>query len=81
MKRLEPEIIDYYNNEVVSMICQKYGLNPMEAFKAFASSKTHELLENEDCGMTDFGAAAIFDIWECEKITGDPRKSIYIRGE
>lgn len=81
MKRLEPEVIDYYNQEVVMMIVEKYGLGLMDAFKVFVSSKTHELLENEDYGMTDFGAGAIFEIWECEKVTGDPRKSVYIRGE
>ena len=81
MKRLEPEIIDYYNNEVVMMIVEKYGLSEMEAFKVFVNSKTHEMLENEDCGMTDFGAEAIFEIGECEKITGDPRNSVYIREE
>jgi hypothetical protein len=27
MKRLDPEIIDYYNNEVVQMISDKYGYN------------------------------------------------------
>lgn len=81
MKRLEPEIIDYYNGEVVMMIVEKYGLGQMEALKAFVSSKTHEMLENADCGMTDFGAEAIFEIWESEKVTGDPRNSIYIRGE
>ena len=53
----------------------------MEAFKAFVNSKTHEMLENENCGMTDFGAKAIFEIWECEKIAGDPRNSVYIREE
>lgn len=81
MKRLDPEIIDYYNNEVVIMISEKYGLSQMEAFKLFVSSKTHEMLENEEYGMTDFGAEALFEIWECEKITGNPRNSIYIRGE
>ena len=81
MKRLEPEIVDYYDNEVVMMIAEKYGLSQMDALKAFVSSKTHEMLENKDCGMTDFGAEAIFEIWECEKITGDPKKSVYIRGE
>ena len=81
MKRIEPEIIDYYNNEVVMMIIEKYGLSEMEAFKGFVNSKTHEMLENENCGMTDFGAEAIFEIWECEKITGDPRNSVYIREE
>lgn len=77
----ELEIIDYYNNEVVLMIMEKYGLNQMEAFKVFVNSKTHEMLENADCGMTDFGAEAVFDIWENEKVTGDPRNSIYIRSE
>lgn len=81
MRRLEPEIIDFYNSEVVTMIMEKYGLNQMGAFKAFVESKTHEMLENADYGMTDFGAGAIFDIWENEKVTGDPRNSIYIREE
>ena len=81
MKRLEPEIVDYYDNEVVMMITEKYGLSEMDALKSFVSSKTHEMLENEDCGMTDFGAGAIFEIWECEKVTGDPKKSVYIRDE
>ena len=81
MKRLEPEIVAYYDNEVVMMIAEKYGLSQMDALKSFVSSKTHEMLENEDCGMTEFGAGAIFEIWECEKVTGDPKKSVYIRGE
>lgn len=81
MKRLDPDIIDYYNEEVVTMILEKYGLNPMEAFKLFLDSKTHKMLENEECGMTDFGAEALFEIWECEKITGFPQNSVYIRGE
>lgn len=39
MKRLEPEIIDYYNNEVIMMIAEKYGFSQMEALKAFVNSK------------------------------------------
>ena len=81
MNRLDPCILDYYNNEVVNMIVDKYGTTPMMAFKMFITSKTHEMLEDEDCGLTDFGAGAIFDMWEREKVTGDPKNSIYIRGE
>lgn len=81
MKRLEPEIIDFYNGEVVMMIAEKYGVSHMEALKMFIDSKTHEMLENAECGMTEFGAEAIFEIWECEKVTGEPRNSIYIKGE
>ena len=81
MKRLEPEIIDYYNGEVVMMIVEKYGMEQMTALKMFVNSKTHEMLEYIDYGMTDFGAKAIFEIWECERVTGEPRNSVYIRGE
>jgi len=81
MKRLEPEVIDYYNGEVVQMIATKYGYSQMNALRAFVSSKTHEMLEDEECGLTAFGAGAIFEIWESEKVTGDPRNSVYVRGE
>lgn len=81
MKRLEPGMLYYYDDAVVGMIAEKYGLCVMDALKAFVNSKTYEMLEDAECGMTDFGAGAILDIWECEKITGDPRRSVYIRGE
>ena len=81
MNRLAPEIIDFYDCEVIKMIADKYGYTQMEAMRLFVLSKTHELLENADTGMISFGAGAVFDIWEAEKVTGDPRNSIYIRGE
>lgn len=80
MTRVNPEILDYYNGEAVKMISEKYGMSYLEALRSFVCSKTHEMLENEDCGMTEFGAQAIFEIWECEKITGDPKNSVYVRG-
>ena len=79
MNRLDPDIIDYYNVEVVKMIMEKYGYGEMDAVKLFILSKTHELLENADCDMTCFGVGAVLEIWEAEKITGDPRNSVYIR--
>lgn len=63
------------------MISEKYGMTPMDALRAFVCSKTHEMLENTELGMTDFGAGALFEIWECGKITGNTRNSVYIRGE
>lgn len=81
MNRVDPEIIDYYNEEVVRMISEKYGYSHMDALREFVFSKTHEMLENEESGLTAFGAGGVFDIWEAEKVTGDPRKSVYIRGE
>ena len=81
MKRLDPDIVDFYNTEVVQMIVDKYGYSPMDALRLFVCSKTHEMLENADCGFTAFGAGAVLEIWEAEKITGDPRNSVCIRGE
>lgn len=81
MTRLDPEIIEYYDSEVVKAISKKYRMSLMDALNQFVNSKTHQMLEDSDCGMTDFGAPALFEIWECEKITGKPQNSIYIRGE
>lgn len=81
MTRLEPEIIDYYNEAVVNMIIEKYGYNFMDALHEFICSQTHAMLEDEEHGLISYGAGAIFDMWEVEKITGNPCNSIYIRGE
>ena len=81
MKKTAPDVVDYYDAEVVKMIAEKYGYSHMEALRQFVTSRTHELLEDEDTGMTAFGAGAVFEIWEAEKITGSPQNSIYIRGE
>ena len=81
MKKTAPDVVDYYDAEVVKMIAEKYGYSHMEALRQFVMSKTHELLEDEDTGMTAFGAGAVFEIWEAEKITGSPQNSVYIRGE
>ena len=38
MKRLDPAIIDYYDQEVVKMIAEKYGYSPMDALRQFVFS-------------------------------------------
>ncbi len=81
MTRLDPSVIDYYDNEVSHLISEKYGYETMDALRLFVSSQTHEMLEDLATGMTDFGAKAVFDLWEAEKVTGNPRMSIYIRGD
>ena len=53
----------------------------MEAISRFIKSETHNMLEDMRFGMYEFGYPAIFNMWECEQITGDPRNSVYIRGE
>ena len=79
MNRLSPEILDYYDEEVVSRIAGKHGYSEREALALFLESKTYRLLSNPDMGMTQFGPEAIFNIWESERITGDPLRSDYMR--
>ncbi len=81
MKKTSADILDYYNIEVVKLICQKYGFDAKDAFFSFAKSETHRMLSDSKFEMWEFGAPAIFDMWECEKISGSPRNSLYIRGE
>lgn len=81
MTRPNPDTLYYYDHAVTDMIMEKYGYDRLEALKKFVDSKTHALLEDMENGLSSFGSHGIFDIWECEMVTGDPRNSIYIRGE
>ncbi len=72
---------DYYDRHVIQRIIEKYGMEPMEATRSFLKSKTHKMLEDAECGLWSYPERAVFDMWEAEKITGNPRNSAYIRGE
>lgn len=51
----------------------------MDAYKKFMKSETYSMLSNPEFEMWDFSCTGIFDMWEVEQITGDPRNSLYIR--
>ena len=73
--------LDCYNKNVIKMIMEKYGLTELEAAREFLMSETHRMLEDADMAMWEFSARAIFDMWEVEKITGNPRNSVHLRSE
>lgn len=73
--------LDYYNKNVIQRIIDKYGMAPMDAARSFLTSQTHAMLEDAEYAMWDFSERAIFDMWEAERVTGDPRNSVYLRGE
>lgn len=81
MTRIPCFCLDYYDKNVTRMIMEKYGMDQMNATRAFLSSETHAMLEDASLAMCDFSDRAIFDMWEAEKVTGDPRNSTYIRSE
>lgn len=75
-----PYVLEYYDKNVVKMMCEKYDLNEWDALRRFLSSETYRMLSDPELEMWDFGYPAIFDMWETEQITGSPRNSAYIRG-
>ena len=72
-------ILIYYNSEISCMISEKYGIEYMSSLRKFIESETYHMLINPDLEMWDFSPVALFDMWESEQITGDPRNSLYIR--
>ena len=81
MNKIPAYSLDYYNKEVIKRIMDKYGMNQMDASRAFLTSETHRMLEDAELAMWEFSERAVFDMWEVEKITGDPRNSSYLRSE
>lgn len=53
----------------------------MDATRSFIRSKTHAMLEDAEYGLLAFPEYVVFDMWEAERVTGDPRNSEYVRGE
>lgn len=81
MKKTVYFATDYYDRQVIESIIEKYNLNSLEAAKSFIMSKTHAMLEDEEYGLLSILTYEVFDMWEAERITGDPRNSVYVRGE
>ena len=81
MTKISVFSLDCYNKNVIKMIMEKYGLTEMEAAREFLMSETHRMLEDADMAMWEFSARAIFDMWEVEKITGNPRNSVHLRSD
>ena len=81
MTKISVFSLDCYNKNVIKMIMEKYGLTEMEAARECLMSETHRMLEDADMAMWEFSARAIFDMWEVEKITGNPRNSVHLRSE
>ena len=76
MKEIFSDILANYDSEVIKLISEKYGFSEMESMRKFLYSETYEMLSD-----FEFSPLVILDMWENEKITGDPRNSVYIRGE
>ena len=81
MNKIIPFILSDYISDITGQICEKYGYDEQTALRSFISSETCHMLETPELEMWEFCPDVIFEMWECEQITGNPRNSIYIRGE
>ena len=81
MTKIPVYSLDHYNRRVIERIMDKYAYEEMEAARVFLTSETHRMLEDAALAMWEFSEIAIFDLWEVEQVTGDPRNSAYIRSE
>jgi len=76
---MDPEVMDYYDEEVVKLIAEKYGIDHAEALPMFLRSRTYRMLSDPRMEMWQFGPPGIFDIWDSEHRTGSPLNSDYLR--
>ncbi len=79
MKRVNANILEFLDQWVTREIVRKYGLSEREALERLMFSKTYQMLVDYETGVYLMSPKIIFDMWECEQITADPRNSTYIR--
>ena len=75
--RTLPPILQNIDSEVAELISKSRNISDMDALRLFWDSKTHEMLSDNALRLWHFSPLAIFDLWESEQATGDPRNSLY----
>ena len=81
MNRTRPSILQNDDAMVAREIARSRDISDMDALRLFAASETHRMLVDDDLKLWYFSPLAIFDMWENEIATGDPRNSLYLRGD
>ena len=79
MIKVAARTLDFFDRQVVSLIVEKYGIEEKDAIKKFLTSETYQMLIDVETEVYKMSPRIVFDMWECEKVTGSPRNSQYIR--
>ncbi|MBQ9955074.1 MAG: hypothetical protein IJO87_06565 [Eggerthellaceae bacterium] len=79
--RTRPSIMQAYDTEVTSLIARSRNIGDMDALRLFLGSETRAMLADNNLRLWHFSPLAVFDMWENEIATGDPRNSLYLRGD
>ncbi|MDO4620113.1 MAG: hypothetical protein Q4B09_05755 [Lachnospiraceae bacterium] len=79
MKKVPARTMTFFDKEVVNDIIVKYGFDERAAIRDFIQSETYQMLLDPEMEIYKMSPLIVFDMWEAEKISGDPRMSQYIR--
>ena len=71
----------FITESMTSLIMEHREMQELEALETFVNSETYKMICDPLLKMWEFAPLAIFDMWEHEIATGDPRNSFYIRGD
>lgn len=77
--KIDARMRDFFDRHVTRLIVEKYGLDERKALKAFLESESYQMLIDEALEIYTMSPLAVFDMWESEQVTGNPRNSVYIR--
>lgn len=79
MMKVDTRTRDFFDRHVTGLIIEKYGYDEIKAIHSFIESKTYQMLIDPEMEIYKMSPRIVFDMWECEQITGDPCQSQYIR--
>lgn len=79
MSPVSSRILSVIDEQVCSLIVGKYGLSEIAATRAYLESETYAMVLDPLTRLYLASPLVIFDLWESERVTGDPRNSRYIR--
>lgn len=77
--KVDARMRDFFDRHVTRLIVEKYNYNERVALTSFLNSETYQMLIDEPAEVYTMSPLAVFDMWESEQVTGNPRNSIYIR--
>ena len=81
IKRTRASILQNFDPEVAEQITKSRAIPLMDGLRLFLNSETHEMLVDDSLKLWYFSPLVLYDMWENEIATGDPRNSLYLRGD
>jgi hypothetical protein len=79
--KTEARMMDFFDRQVGGLIMQRYGQDEVTTLRNFMGSETYTMLSDDELKLWHFSPLVISDMWENERATGDPRNSLYLRGD